>query len=191
MRPAAWAFAVALTSCVPSSGAAPVCRLGTVPCFVLCGHPPHLTDAQQAASKLRSSEYEKLSKFSRFSAIATTQLGKCIGINGWRNYGFQVWAIGTVDQAATSWDGLRTVDTVIANFNGRPADQLSDGPLYIRAEVIRRVWKHLDHIPQRGDYIRVQGELHWDGHGFLEIHPSKRSDLSYLPSSTNSLPQGL
>jgi hypothetical protein len=187
MKLAATTFLTVFALCVPSSSAAPVCVFGMVPCFVFCGGPPQLKDADEAALRLRKTEYEKLNRFDEISALATTQFGKCIGINGWKRYHFRVWAVGTVDQAATSWDGLRTVDIVLENFNGYPENQLLPRPRYIRAEIIRRVWKHVDHPPCRGDHIRVEGELHWDGHGFLEIHPRKIDDLRYLPASIGSI----
>jgi|SRR5580700_1111181 hypothetical protein len=170
----------------PASNAAPVCVLGMVPCFLACGSPPRLKDTNEAALWLRQTEYEGLSRFDEISALVTTQFGKCIGINGWKRYRFRVWAVGTVDQAATSWDGLRTTDLVLENFNDHTRDQLLPRPRYIRAEIIRRVWKHLEHPPCHGDHIRVEGELHWDGHGFLEIHPSQVTDVQFVSVSTNS-----
>jgi hypothetical protein len=109
-----------------------------------------------------------------------------MGINGWKRYRFRVWAVGIVVQAATSWDGLRTVDLALESFNGNSLQKLLPQKSYVRAEVVRRVWKRLEHPPSRGDIIRVEGELHWDGHGFLEIHPSQTSDVRFL--STKSLP---
>jgi hypothetical protein len=51
---------VILALSAPSSSAAPVCVFGTVPCFLACGSPPRLTDANQAALWLRSTEYGSL-----------------------------------------------------------------------------------------------------------------------------------
>jgi hypothetical protein len=172
---------VIVAFCAPSSGAAPVCVFGTVPCFLFCGGPPQLMNAAQAANRLQQAKYDKLSRFDEVSAVVTTQFGKCLGINGWKRYHFRVSAVGTVDQAATSWDGLRTVDILLDNFNDH---SLPAWPLYIRAEIIRHVWEHLDHPPCAGDHVRVEGELHWDGHGFLEIHPSLNGDVDYLPASS-------
>jgi hypothetical protein len=177
---------ISVALCAPSSSAAPVCVFGTVPCFLFCGGPPHLKDATEATKELRQAKYDKLSRFDEISAVVTTQFGKCMGINGWKRYRFRVWAVGTVDQAATSWDGLRTVDILLESFNSYSQDPLPLWPLYIRAEIIRRVWKALDHPPCPGDHIRVEGELHWDGHGFLEIHPSQNGDVRYLTPSAGS-----
>lgn len=171
---------VAIAAYPPSSSAAPVCVFGTIPCFVLCGSPPRITATDQAVLWLRENRYETLTWVDKSTALFTTQLGKCMGINGWKRYKVQVSAVGTVYQAATSWDGLQTVDLVLENLNGHTFHQLIPQLHYIRAEVIGRVWKHLDHPPRRGDMIRVQGELHWDGHGFLEIHPSQVSDVQFL-----------
>jgi hypothetical protein len=179
-------FLIVFALWVPSSGAAPVCALGMVPCFVFCGGPPQLKDANQAVPRLQKVEYEKLSRLDEVSALVTTQFGKCVGIIGWKRYRFRVWAVGTVDQAATSWDGLRTVDVILENFNGFTENQLLPRPRYIRAEIIRRVWKRLDHPPSPGDHIRVEGELHWDAHGFLEIHPAQNGDVQYPPASVGS-----
>ncbi len=169
-----------------STSAAPVCGFGTAPCFVACGSPPRLTDANQAALWLRSTEYGSLNWLDQASAVVTTQFFKCLGINGWKRYGFYVYAIGTVEQAKTSWDGLRTVDIALADFNDTPVYRSLPATHYIRAEIIRHVWKHLEHPPRPGDCIRVQGELHWDGHGFLEIHPSQNYDVQYLSVSVSS-----
>jgi hypothetical protein len=165
--------------------AAPVCWLGSVPCFLACGNPPSLTDADQAALWLRPGEYQEVNWFDQGSAAVTTQFFKCIGINGWKRYGFYVYAAGTVKQAATSWDGLRTVDMVLADFNGSQIYRSLPATHYIRAEVIRRVWKHLSYPVCPGDQIRVEGELHWDGHGFLEIHPAKDADLKFVSAPTH------
>jgi hypothetical protein len=182
------AFLIAFTLSAPSSAAAPVCVFGTVPCFLACGSPPRLKDANQAAFWLRQAGYEKLTRIDEVSALVTTQFGKCIGLNGWKTYRFRVWAVGTVEQAATSWDGLRTVDITLGDFNDSPVYRSLPATHYIRAEIIRRVWKHLDHPPRRGDHIRVEGELHWDGHGFLEIHPARDGDVRYPPVSTGLTP---
>jgi hypothetical protein len=183
------AAVLAIVCCcwIPASYAAPVCVFGTVPCFLACGHPPQPSNPGEAASYLKVAEYEPITRLDQVSALVTTQFGKCIGINGWRRYHFRVWATGTVKQAATSWDGLRTVDILVENFNDVPGSpNRHPPPYYIRAEIIRRVWKHVDHPPTCGDYIRVEGELHWDGHGFLEIHPSQISDLRYLRTAVDS-----
>jgi hypothetical protein len=177
---------VILALSAPSSSAAPVCVLGTVPCFLACGSPPRLTDANQAALWLRSTEYGSLNWLDQASAVVTTQFFKCIGINGWKRYGFYVYAVGTVEQAKTSGDGPRTVDIALSDFNDTPVYRRLPATQYIRAEIMRRVWKHLDHPPRPGDHIRVQGELHWDGHGFLEIHPSQNYDVQYLPLSSGA-----
>jgi hypothetical protein len=166
--------------------AAPVCVLGMVPCFLFCGSPPYLADADQAALWLRPAQYESVNRLAQVSALVLTQAGKCMGINGWKRYRMDVWAVGTVSQVATSWDGLCTVDVVLTNFNDSNLYQLLPMTHYIRAEVIRRVWKHLNHPPRAGDQIRIEGELHWDGHGFLEIHPVRYSDVRFLPASPQS-----
>ncbi|HEY0702117.1 MAG TPA: hypothetical protein VGD60_05060 [Candidatus Acidoferrales bacterium] len=162
--------------------AAPVCWFGTKPCFVACSSPPTLTDAEQAVPKLRAEEYGKINWFDQGSAALTTQFFKCAGIQGWRLYGFRVYAIGTIQKAATSWDGLRTVDLTLQDFNGSPAFLTLTGTHYIRAEIVRRVWKKLDFKLVAGEEICVEGELHWDGdqHGFLEIHPSKVTDVQLI-----------
>jgi hypothetical protein len=172
-----------LTVCVFPSSAAPVCMFGTVPCFLACGSPPSVARPEEAASYLRDVQYKKLNWIDKTTALATTPLGKCLGINGWKSYRFRVWAVGIVYQAATSWDGLRTVDIVLEGFNGYPSAPSSPQPRYLRIETIRRVWKHLDHLPSAGDKVRAEGELNWDGHGFLEIHPSKDGDVRYLSTS--------
>jgi len=166
----------------PTCQAAPVCFLGTVPCFVRC----HLasekpTDAVDAVRLLRREPYQELTASEEWMALFTTPF-KCLGLNGWRRYHFRVWAVGIVENAATSWDGLRTVDLRIELFSGgTPAD--SDVcPRFIRAEIVRRVWKHLRRRICRGDRVRIEGELHWDGHGFLEVHPSKDADVRFTPS---------
>jgi hypothetical protein len=182
------AVLIAFALSVPSSGAAPVCVFGTVPCFLACGGPPQLKDADQAALWLREIEYERISQLDEVSALVTTQLGKCIGLNGWKMYHFRVWALGRVDQAATSWDGLRTTDIILENFNGYTLDRLLPRPRYIRAEIVGRVWRRLDHPPRPGDHIRVEGELHWDGHAFLEIHPAHDGDVRYPPVSIELAP---
>ena len=168
------------------SVAAPVCWLGAVPCFVACAHPPNLSDAEQASSKLSSAEYEHINRLDQVSAVVTTQFFKCMGINGWKRYGFHVFATGTVEQAATSWDGLRTIDMVLSDFDGSAAYRSLPTPNFIRAEVIRRVWKQLDYEVCPGDQIRIEGELNWDGHGFLEIHPSLGTDIRFLSIPTHS-----
>lgn len=165
---------------LPPVSAAPVCALGMISCFLFCGSPPRLVDAGQAALALGQTEYKNLTRFDEVSAVVTTRFGKCLGINGWKRYLFNVWAIGRIDQVATSWDGPCTVDIVLENFNGYRIGQVLPSPRFIRAEVIRRVWKHLDHPLSRGDHVRIEGQLHWDGHGFLEIHPAMNCDVQYL-----------
>jgi hypothetical protein len=163
---------------VPSCPAAPVCAFTTIPCFIACGNPPKVSRKIDAALFLRSERYGKLNWIDRSTALFTTQMGKCLGINGWRQYKLHVAAVGIIDQAATSWDGLRTVDITLEKFN----DSIF-GPgqtRYIRAEIIRHVWKHLGRPLLPGDHIQVEGELHWDGHGFLEIHPSQVDDVRTL-----------
>jgi hypothetical protein len=186
MKSVAFTLGAIFALYTPSSGAAPVCIFGTVPCFLACSNPPRLTDADQAVHQLRKTQYETLNWVDESTALLTTQLAKCMGINGWKRYRFRVWAVGIVVQAATSWDGLRTVDLALESFNGNSLEELLPQKGYVRAEVVRRVWKRLEHPPSRGDIIRVEGELHWDGHGFLEIHPSQISDVRFL--STQSLP---
>ena len=162
------------------ANAAPACWFGTVPCFLACGNPPPLADADRAALWLRGVQYRRIDWLDRSSAAITTQFFKCFGINGWRRYGIHVYAVGIVKQAATSWDGLRTVDIALADFNGSLVYQSLVGTHFVRAEVIRHVWKQLNSPLCAGDQIRVAGELHWDGHGFLEIHPSKNSEVQFL-----------
>lgn len=186
MKSVAFTLGAIFALYTPSSGAAPVCMFGTVPCFLACSNPPRLTDADQAVHQLRKTQYEKLNWVDKSTALITTQLAKCMGINGWKRYRFRVWAVGIVVQAATSWDGLRTVDVALESFNGNSLEELPPPKGYVRAEVVKRVWKRLEHPPSRGDIIRVEGELHWDGHGFLEIHPSQISDVRFV--STQSLP---
>lgn len=174
---------VACTLTAPLARAAPVCAFGMIPCHLFCGGPPSLANADEVYLIVRAQKYDALNWFDEFSAVVTTQFGKCLGINGWRRYQFNVWASGTVYQAATSWDGLRTVDIELDNFNGHGGNELTPRPRYIRAEVIRHVWRSLNRPPRCGDVVRVSGELHWDGHGFLEIHPAKIGDVTYLKAS--------
>jgi hypothetical protein len=163
------------------SHAAPVCLFGGVRCFIACGHPPALDGPILAAHYLRTDPYEKITGFDQWSALFTTPLGKCLGINGWKRYHFRVSATGKVLQAVTSWDGLRTIDLQLEEFNGGPPGCWS--AYYIRAEVVRHAWKGLKHVPVAGDRIRIQGELHWDGHGFLEIHPKGSIDIVDMDSA--------
>lgn len=179
-------LAAAVVFSTEPTHAAPVCWFRTVPCFLACGNPPPLTDADQAALWLRPGEYEKISWLDKSSAAVTTQFFKCIGINGWRRYRFHVYATGTVKQATTSWDGLRTVDMVLSDFNGSAVYRSLPATHCMRAEVVGRVWKHLTYAVCAGDQIRVEGELHWDGHGFLEIHPSKTADVQLLSVPAHS-----
>ena len=114
----------------------------------------------------------------------TTPLGKCLGIDGWRRYHFRVSAAGKVVQAVTSWDGLRTIDLQLEEFNGKPPN-CPGNVCYLRAEVVRHVWKHVDHVPITGERVRIAGELHWDGHGFLEIHPERKTDIEKMSSAVD------
>ncbi|OAI57134.1 hypothetical protein AYO50_01965 [Acidobacteria bacterium SCGC AG-212-P17] len=91
-------------------------------------------------------------------------------------------ARGTIEQAVTSWDGLRTIDLRLDEFNGKPPE-CKGAVCYMRAEVVRHVWKHLDHLPRAGECVMIEGELHWDGHGFLEIHPTRSTDVQILDST--------
>jgi hypothetical protein len=160
--------------------AAPVCWFGTKTCFLACSSPPGLADADQAVFKLRPDEYGKINWFDQASAALTTQFFKCAGIQGWKPYRFRVYAIGSIQKAATSWDGLRTVDITLRDFNDSAAFRALPPPHYIRAEIIRRVWKNLNFKLVAGEEICVEGELHWDGDGFLEIHPSQVSDVQLI-----------
>lgn len=160
--------------------AAPVCLFGGVRCFIACNHPPKLTLATEQFP-LKAEPYDEITGFDQWSALFTTPLGKCLGINGWRRYRFRVQATGMVIQAARSWDGLRTIDLQLEEINGKHPD-CPGKRCFIRAEVVRRAWKHLDHIPVEGDRVRIAGELHWDGHGFLEIHPAHKTDIENLGS---------
>jgi hypothetical protein len=163
-----------------SCHAAPVCLFGGVRCFIACGHPPELKDAEAARPYLKADSgtdpYDRITGLDRWSALFTTPLGKCLGINGWKRYHFRVSATGKVVQAVTSWDGLRTIDLQLEQFNGAPPG-CREEVCYVRAEVVRHVWKRLDHVPVEGERIRIEGELHWDGHGFLEIHPERTIDV--------------
>src|SRR5579859_5833896 len=163
-----------LVSLGSTSQAAPVCPFGGVRCFVACGNPPKTTD--DAVQHLKKDRYAPITGFDRWTALFTTPLGKCLGINGWKRYRFHVSAAGKVVQAVTSWDGLRTIDLELDEFNGKPPECKCKG-CYIRSEIVRHVWKRLDHPPVVGERIRIAGELHWDGHGFLEIHPERKEDV--------------
>src|SRR5579859_341645 len=172
-----------------SCQAAPVCLFGGVRCFFLCGHPPSLKDAEAAAPYLRTGPgpdpYGKITRFDRWSALLTTPVGKCLGVNGWRRYHFRVSAIGKVVQAVTSWDGLRTIDVRLEEFNGAPPGCHCE-VCYIRAEVVRHVWKRLGRVSIEGDRVRIEGELHWDGHGFLEIHPERTTDVERISPAAHT-----
>ncbi len=168
-----------LLSSATSLVAAPVCWIGTARCWALCQNPPPVTNAHDAARILQGWKYAHLNWFDRASAALTTQFGKCLGVQGWRRYRFDVWAEGTVYQAATSWDGLRTVDIELDNFNGESTPVALDRPRYIRAEVIPRARKRLPHPIRPNDRVWVHGELHWDADGFLEIHPSRDGDVQF------------
>jgi len=182
----AFTIVVAFAIYAPSSSAALVCVFGMVPRFLSCSNPPKLTDADQAVSRLGKDQYDALNWIDRSTALFTAQLGKCMGINGWKRYRFRMRAVGMVGQAVASWDGLRTVDLALENLNGQALDRLLPQMRYSRAEIIRRIGTHLDHPHRQSDVIRVEGELHWDGHGFLEIHPSQTKDVQFL--SNSSLP---
>lgn len=164
------------------SHAAPVCLFGGVRCFIACKHPPALEDPGKAADYLKPGQYGNVTGFDQWTALFATPLGKCLGINGWKRYHFRVSASGKVVQAVTSWDGLRTIDLRLEQFNGAPP-KCREEFCYIRAEVLRHVWKHMDHVPVEGERIRIEGELHWDGHGFLEIHPARSTDVRILDCS--------
>jgi hypothetical protein len=159
--------------------AAPVCWFGTARCWAFCQNPPPVKDAHDAARILQGWKYARLNWLDRVSGALTTQFGKCAGIQGWRRYRFDVWAEGKVYQAATSWDGLRTVDIELDNFNGESTPVALDRPRYIRAEVIPRARKRLPHRIDAGNQIWVHGEMHWDADGFLEIHPSRDGDVRF------------
>jgi len=169
-----------------SSQAAPVCLFGGVRCFIACGHAPTPKDAVAAAPYLKTAlgndPYDRITGFDQWTALFTTPLGKCLGINGWKRYHFRVSASGKVVQAVTSWDGLRTVDLQLEQFNGAPP-KCREEFCYIRAEVVRHAWKHMERVPVEGDHVRIEGELHWDGHGFLEIHPARSTDVRILDSN--------
>ncbi len=109
--------------CASPSHASPVWLFGGVHCFIACGHPPSLVGPSAAAHFLRKDPYDRITGLDRWSALFTTPLGKCLGINGWRKYHFRVLASGTVVQAVTSWDGLRTLDLAARRVQ-RPAAEL-------------------------------------------------------------------
>lgn len=183
----AGSLTVGFSFCPAALQAAPVCALGTIPCFVFCGHPPRISTSDQAIRELRNSNYDALTRFDEISPLVTTPLGKCLGINGWRKYDLRPTVVGVVQQIATSWDGLQTVDMLLEDFDDQAGTQLSKGPTYIRAEIVRRVWKHLPEKLKEGDHVRVKGQLHWDGHGFLEVHPSREGDVSIAAASAHSV----
>lgn len=166
-----------------AADAAPVCIFGTVPCFVACSNPPRIHSDTEAEANLRLRPFDGLTRFDRVSAALTTQLGKCLGINGWRKYRLRPFVVGTVVQTAKSWDGLETVDLEIEEFD---AESVHAPPAirsrYLRVEIIRKVWKRFPKQIRPGDRLRISGGLHWDGHGFLEIHPSGSCDVQRLPS---------
>ena len=167
----------------PSAHAAPVCVLGMLPCFVRCNLPSHRPADPYAARQLLTQQPgHELTHFDRWSALFTTPF-KCLGVNGWRRYHFKVVALGVVKNAATSWDGLRTVDLQISQFSGDRPDDLNPSPRFIRVEIVRSVWKHLPLPISPGDSVRVEGELHWDGHGFLEIHPQRHTEVQFQPQT--------
>jgi hypothetical protein len=158
--------------------AAPVCIFGSVPCWLDCHKPPKAGDfalVGDIVAKLRPFEYSRLTLLDRWTGLVTTPF-KCLGVNGWRRYRLIVSVSGNVKEAATSSDGLRTVDVCVDFLDDLAVPEVR----YLRAEMIPRVWSRRVHPPRTGDKIRVTGELHWDGHGFLEVHPRYAADLEFL-----------
>lgn len=66
-------FAVAFSFFAWSTRAAPVWRFGTVSCFVACGNPPILSNADQAPLPLRSTPYAGMKWLDQVSAPLTSQ----------------------------------------------------------------------------------------------------------------------
>lgn len=184
MRPAASHFLgislllLAAFGQVRSAQGAPVCVLGMVPCWLDCHSPPPGKDLAGTAAiiaVLPSRQYAPVTRLDQWTGFITTPF-KCLGLNGWRQYPATITVIGIVRQAATSTDGLRTLDLSVTYVDGQQPPVVR----YARAEVIRCVWARLDHPPRCGDRIRVTGRLHWDGHGFLEVHPKHKGDVTIL-----------
>lgn len=163
---------------VRAAQAAPVCILGMVPCWLDCHSPPHgkdLPNTSAIISTFPTGQYAPVTRLDQWTGFITTPF-KCLGLNGWRQYATTVAVNGVVKQAATSTDGLRTLDLLLTDVDGQQPPTVR----YARAEVIRCVWARLDHPPRDGDRIRVTGRLHWDGHGFLEVHPKHKGDVTFL-----------
>lgn len=148
------------------------------PCWLTCNNPPPIHDAANAIENLRSSPNKHLGWMARTSSLLTTPLGKKLGIRGWRDYCFRVYASGQVIQAADSWDHLFTVDLKISSLSQETAPP---HPIsccrYIRAELFPHVWNGINRLPAVGDSYRISGRLEWDADGFLEIHPESAADV--------------
>ena len=147
-------------------------------CWISCHHPPKITSATDLPCLLRASENARLGWFARTSGVVTTYLGKMLGIQGWRDYHLLGTVKSRVVHAARSTDFLYTIDLRIEQLwvGGKPVT-LAVGSKFIRAEVFPFVRMGTLLPVRENDEVCVSGELMWDGDGFLEIHPKKRTDF--------------
>jgi len=142
-------------------------------CWLACHNPP---DLNHVSKRLRSCSNPKLNWIARGTGIATTYLGKVWGIMGWRDYHTTARVSGRVTHAATSSDGLYTIDVEILRlFVGSKQIPL-DSRRFIRIEVFPGARRLIQSDLIENQDVCVTGKFMWDGDGFFEIHP-KSGDL--------------
>jgi len=146
--------------------------------------PPSAGPLQE--SNLRASVNKKLTGVARGAGFVTTPF-KRFGILGWRDMKTDAVALAEVVQAAASTDGFVTVDLRLENITlgGQPIPLKSTR--FIRAEIcVEALGLSRSERPCTGDKVRLSGRLLWDGDGFLEIHPQRRTDIEILSKTTSA-----
>jgi hypothetical protein len=139
-------------------------------------------NASAILTRLRRKPCPKISFLSSVTAVGTTPF-KCLGIQGWKDYGLNAAARGVVVQHRISSDGLMTVDLRLLSL---AVDQVAIpilGPRYIRLEIyLGKVSVNRSLLRQPGTIIRADGKLVWDTDGWFEIHPQKSGDVRPDPA---------
>jgi hypothetical protein len=153
------------------------CKCNCSPSRIIVGsRPPKLLSPGDVIANLSKIPPPRVSGFDRFVGFFTIAF-KRVGVFGWADMNYEALACGKVIGCEYSTDGFLTVDLRLNEISFEGQSYKTNDSVYLRAEVcLRKIT--ISRRPKVDEQIAISGRLMWDGDGFLEVHPTKPSDIT-------------